>query len=62
MTREAFDLSERFQVPVMIRITTRLAHSRAGVRTRLPRSGNPLEQIDGQGGVDPPTRECPEAV
>ena len=42
MTREAFDLSERFQVPVMIRITTRLAHSRAGVRTRTPRAANPL--------------------
>jgi indolepyruvate ferredoxin oxidoreductase alpha subunit len=42
MTREAFDLSERFQVPVMLRITTRLAHSRAGVRTRASRKGNPL--------------------
>ena len=42
MTREAFDLSERFQVPVMLRITTRLAHSRAGVRTTSPRAGNPL--------------------
>ena len=42
MTREAFDLSERFQVPVMIRITTRLAHSRAGVSTRAPRDPNPL--------------------
>jgi indolepyruvate ferredoxin oxidoreductase alpha subunit len=44
MAREAFDLSERYQVPVMIRITTRLAHSRAGVRMRLPRAGNPLEK------------------
>jgi indolepyruvate ferredoxin oxidoreductase alpha subunit len=42
MTREAFDLSERFQVPVMIRITTRLAHSRAGVRAEPSRPGNPL--------------------
>ena len=42
MTREAFDLSERFQVPVMVRITTRLAHSRAGVRTSAARPGNPL--------------------
>ncbi len=42
MTREAFDLSERFQVPVMIRITTRLAHSRAGVGVRGARAGNPL--------------------
>jgi len=44
MTREAFDLSERFQLPVMIRITTRLAHSRAGVRTQPPRAVNPLEK------------------
>jgi indolepyruvate ferredoxin oxidoreductase, alpha subunit len=42
MTREAFDLSERFQVPVMIRITTRLAHSRAGVSVGAPRAVNPL--------------------
>lgn len=31
MTREAFDLSERFHVPVMIRLVTRLAHSRSVV-------------------------------
>jgi indolepyruvate ferredoxin oxidoreductase, alpha subunit len=38
MTRYAFDLSEKFKIPVLIRITTRLAHSRAGVerRTMLP--------------------------
>jgi indolepyruvate ferredoxin oxidoreductase alpha subunit len=38
MTREAFDLSERFHIPVMVRLTTRIAHSRAVVRTgeRLP--------------------------
>ncbi len=38
MTRYAFDLSEKFNIPVMIRITTRLAHSRAGVErsTMLP--------------------------
>jgi indolepyruvate ferredoxin oxidoreductase, alpha subunit len=44
MTREAFDLSERFQVPVMLRITTRLAHSRAGVRPLAARAENPLEK------------------
>jgi indolepyruvate ferredoxin oxidoreductase, alpha subunit len=42
MTREAFDLSERFQLPVMVRITTRLAHSRSGVKPREPRAENPL--------------------
>jgi indolepyruvate ferredoxin oxidoreductase alpha subunit len=31
MTRYAFELSEKFGVPVMLRVTTRLAHSRAGV-------------------------------
>ena len=31
MTYMAFELSERLNVPVMIRITTRLAHSRSGV-------------------------------
>ncbi|MFN8208475.1 MAG: thiamine pyrophosphate-dependent enzyme [Bacteroidales bacterium] len=32
MTRTAFSLSEEYKVPVMLRITTRLAHSRSGVR------------------------------
>jgi indolepyruvate ferredoxin oxidoreductase alpha subunit len=31
MTYEAFDFSEKIQLPVMLRITTRLAHSRSGV-------------------------------
>ena len=31
MTRAGFELSEKTGVPVMVRITTRLAHSRAGV-------------------------------
>lgn len=31
MTRYAFELSEKFAVPVLVRVTTRLAHSRAGV-------------------------------
>ncbi len=35
MVHYGFDLSEKFQIPVMIRITTRLAHSRAGV-VRIP--------------------------
>lgn len=32
MTREGFQISEETGVPVMLRITTRLAHSRAGVK------------------------------
>lgn len=39
-TREAFDLSEKFGLPVMIRLVTRLAHSRAPVVVREPREKN----------------------
>lgn len=38
-----FDLSEKFQIPVMIRITTRLAHSRAGVVQKTSRAENTLK-------------------
>ncbi|MDR2701612.1 MAG: indolepyruvate ferredoxin oxidoreductase [Spirochaetaceae bacterium] len=31
MCREAFDLSERFHVPVMLRLATRLSHARAAI-------------------------------
>lgn len=34
MTREAFELSERFALPIMLRLVTRLAHSRAPVARR----------------------------
>ncbi|HPR63229.1 MAG TPA: thiamine pyrophosphate-dependent enzyme [Thermoanaerobaculia bacterium] len=44
MTREAFDLSERFKLPVMIRLVTRLAHSRAVVRVRDPKPENSLQK------------------
>lgn len=33
ITKHAFDLSEKLETPVLLRITTRLAHSRAGVET-----------------------------
>lgn len=36
MTREAFEVSERFRLPVLLRLVTRLAHSRANVITRPP--------------------------
>jgi indolepyruvate ferredoxin oxidoreductase alpha subunit len=42
MAREAFDLSEKLGLPVMIRIVTRLAHSRGPVRPRPPRGPNDL--------------------
>jgi len=38
----AFELSERVGLPVMIRITTRLAHSRSGVETRQALPQNQL--------------------
>jgi indolepyruvate ferredoxin oxidoreductase alpha subunit len=44
MTREAFDLSERFRVPVVIRLVTRLAHSRTTVTTGEPRGENPIRR------------------
>ncbi len=42
MIREAFDFSERIRLPVLLRITTRLAHSRADVIPAAPRPENPL--------------------
>jgi indolepyruvate ferredoxin oxidoreductase alpha subunit len=33
MTREAFEVSERFQVPVLLRLATRLSHARAAITT-----------------------------
>ena len=42
MMHEAFDLSEELSVPVMVRLVTRIAHSRSGVTTREPRPQNPL--------------------
>jgi len=34
MVFEGFELSEKYKIPVLLRITTRLAHSRAGIVTR----------------------------
>ena len=42
MTREAFDLSEGFEIPVLIRLVTRLAHSRTAIHTSEARSENPV--------------------
>ncbi|MFA6504497.1 MAG: thiamine pyrophosphate-dependent enzyme [Treponemataceae bacterium] len=44
MTREAFDLSERFAVPVLLRLTTRLSHARAGVSVSAPKTQNPVSK------------------
>ena len=42
MAYEAFELSEKLKIPVMIRITTRLSHSRAGVETSPLKDENKL--------------------
>lgn len=42
MPRYAFQLSEKYNLPVMIRLTTRLAHSRAGVERSEVKTENDL--------------------
>ncbi|MCW8802921.1 MAG: thiamine pyrophosphate-dependent enzyme, partial [Ignavibacteriaceae bacterium] len=42
MAYEGFELSEKFKIPVLIRITTRLSHSRSGVETRPIKNENKL--------------------
>ena len=43
MVHYAYDLSEKLEIPVMMRITTRLAHSRAGVVRKEMRPQNELK-------------------
>ncbi len=43
MVWHAFELSEKYSTPVMIRLTTRLAHSRSGVARREKRAQNDLK-------------------
>jgi len=45
MTMEAFDISERFDIPVVVRMVTRLAHSRAVVETGEGRPENPISKV-----------------
>jgi indolepyruvate ferredoxin oxidoreductase alpha subunit len=44
MTRRAYDLSEELGLPVLMRLVTRLSHSRSAVETREPRPQNELEK------------------
>ncbi|MDR2972221.1 MAG: indolepyruvate ferredoxin oxidoreductase subunit alpha [Bacteroidales bacterium] len=44
MVREAFDISEKFEIPVIVRLVTRLAHARAAVTAKPPRQQNPVEK------------------
>jgi indolepyruvate ferredoxin oxidoreductase alpha subunit len=43
MMHEAFDLSEELALPVMVRLVTRIAHSRAAVDTKPARPQNDLQ-------------------
>ncbi len=42
MAYESFELSEKFKIPVLIRLTTRLSHSRSGIETRTLKEENKL--------------------
>jgi indolepyruvate ferredoxin oxidoreductase alpha subunit len=42
MTREAFEVSERFQVPVLLRLSTRLSHARAAITARSVEPQKPV--------------------
>ena len=44
MVREAFDISESFNVPVLLRLVTRLAHARAAVMLQKPKAQNPVSK------------------
>jgi indolepyruvate ferredoxin oxidoreductase alpha subunit len=46
MVREAFDVSECFNLPVMVRLVTRLAHARAGVLPRAARKQNKVSKTE----------------
>lgn len=48
MARIAFDISEKMQMPVMVRLVTRLAHSRARVKTDAPRGQNNMKMAEGR--------------
>ena len=42
MAYEGFELSEKFKLPVLLRFTTRLSHSRSGIQTKEMKSQNSL--------------------
>ena len=44
MTRDGYELSEKYSVPVMMRLVTRLAHSRMAVKLAPPRPENPARK------------------
>jgi len=50
MVGEAFTVSERFKIPVVVRLVTRLAHSRAVVHVLEPKPQNPLKKAENTSG------------
>ena len=50
MTRYAFDLSEKLAVPVMIRLVTRLSHSRAAIQPKASRERSRLGKAEDKKG------------
>lgn len=50
MTKEAFEVSEKFNVPVVLKLVTRLSHSRAVVKTGDQREENPLKKFTSKTG------------
>jgi indolepyruvate ferredoxin oxidoreductase alpha subunit len=50
MTREAFELSEWYGTPVIVRLVTRLAHSRAVVRLYEPEPQKPVRKSTNRAG------------
>jgi indolepyruvate ferredoxin oxidoreductase alpha subunit len=46
MTREAFEVSERFRIPVILRLTTRLSHARGAVLPAPSREQNPVSKAE----------------
>ena len=45
MAREAFELSERYHIPVLLRLVTRLSHARSAIETSPPLPPAPPERV-----------------
>ncbi|MFX1485395.1 MAG: indolepyruvate ferredoxin oxidoreductase, partial [Promethearchaeota archaeon] len=49
LTRNAFELSQKYEIPVLIRSTTRLSHSRGLVQTsRIPKKKKKTQELPGR--------------
>lgn len=48
MTRKAFDLSESLDIPVLVRMVTRLSHSRSRIQAQPSKEQNPLKYGEGK--------------